>query len=89
MSMYKPIPVTHTNLSSLQESKMSFILNKSPSLDVCPCLVSNLHDKLSVFAYDHVEDIEVNCSSKIVNVGDEAVFFTLFDKLVQESTIME
>jgi len=83
MSMYKPIPVTHTNLSSLQQSKMSFIIDQCSSLDISPGLVSDLHDKLSVVADDHVEDVQVNCGAEVVNIRDETKLFAVFEELLQ------
>ena len=87
--MYKPIPVTHTNLSSLQQSKMSFIIDQCSSLDISPGLVSDLHDKLSVVADDHVEDVEVNSSTKVVNVGDEAELLPILQELIQKPAVEE
>ena len=81
--MYKPIPVTHTNLSSLQQSKMSFIIDQCSSLDISPGLVSDLHYKLSIVADDHVEDVQVNRGAEVVNVRNETKLFTVLEKFLQ------
>ena len=68
---------------------MAFILDQSSSLDISPGLVGNLHDKLSVVAYDHVEDVEVNSSTKVVNVGDEAELLPILQELIQKPAVEE
>merc|ERR1719270_903265 len=77
------------NLSSLQKSEMAFILNQSSSLDISPGLVSDLHDKLSIIADDHVENVEVNSGTEVVNVGDEAELLPILQELIQKPTVEE
>ena len=83
MSMYKFVPVTLTNLSSLQQSKMSFIIDQCSSLDISSGLVSDLHNKLPVVADDHVEDVQVNSGAEVVNIRDETKLFAVFEELLQ------
>ena len=76
-------------LSSLQESEVSLILDKSSSLDISPGLVRDFHHELPVVGDDHVEDVQVHRGPKVVDVGDEAVLLAILDKLVQKATVEE
>ena len=68
---------------------MTVILDQSSSLDISPGLISNLHHKLPVVADHHVEDVQVHRGAQVVNVGDEAVFLTRLDKLIQKAGVVE
>ena len=59
------------------------------SLDVRPGFVGDLHDELPVVADDHVEDVEVNSSTKVVNVGDEAELLPILQELIQKPAVEE
>ena len=68
---------------------MSLVLDQSSSLDVGPGLVCDLHHELPAVADHHVEDVQVHRGAQVVNVGDEAVFLTSLDKLIQKAGIVE
>ena len=74
-------------LSCLQESEVALILDESSSLDVSPGLVGDLHHELPAVADHHVEDVQVHCGPRVVNVGDEAVLLARLDKLIQKAGV--
>ena len=76
-------------LGFCQHLRLRTHLNQSPSLHIGSGLVGDLHDKLLVLLYDHVEDVEVHRGPEVVNVGDEAVLLTRLDVLLQQPAVEE
>lgn len=76
-------------LSDFQQSNLSFVINNGTTFDVCLCLVGDLHQELGLCVNHMLQDVDVDGSSQVVNIGDENVFLASCEKLVEETRVGE
>lgn len=80
------------NLCNFQQSQFILVLNERATLHVSPGLVRHLHNELVLvhFATQQVvEDVQIHSSTQIIDVGQEAIFATFIDELLEQAGILE
>lgn len=77
------------NLSNLEQPRLAIVVNDGTTLDVGLGLVSDLHDVFGLSIHHGLEDVEIDYSTKVVNVGDEDVLLACSDELVKEARVAE
>lgn len=88
-SAAKFIKVIFGNLSNLEQPRLAIIVNDGTTLDIGLGLVSDLHDVFGLSIHHGLEDVEIDYSTKVVNVGDEDVLLACSDELVKEARVAE
>ena len=83
------IKVILGNLSNLEQPRLAIVVNDGTTLDVGLGLVSDLHDVFGLSIHHGLEDVEIDYSTKVVNVGDEDVLLACSDELVKEARVAE
>lgn len=83
------IKVIFGNLSNLEQPRLAIVVNDGTTLDVGLGLVSDLHDVFGLSIHHGLEDVEIDYSTKVVNVGDEDVLLACSDELVKEARVAE
>lgn len=76
------------NLSDLEQSQLVLVLDQSTTLNVSPGLVGDLHYELMrmfLATEQIVQDVQVDGSSQVIDVGQETVFASLIDEFLQET----
>lgn len=81
------IKVIFGNLSNLEQPRLAIVVNDGTTLDVGLGLVSDLHDVFGLSIHHGLEDVEIDYSTKVVNVGDEDVLLACSDELVKEARV--
>lgn len=75
------------HLRNLQESHRAVVVNNGTTLDIGLGLVGKLHNVLAL-RLDHVlQNVKVNHSAQIVNVGDKQNLLALGEKLIQNARV--
>ncbi|GMT10244.1 hypothetical protein PFISCL1PPCAC_1541, partial [Pristionchus fissidentatus] len=78
------------HLRNLEQHQPVLVLNQGSSLYVGSRLVNHFHHKFGgVGRVDEIENVEVDGSAHVVNVGEEAVLLTLLDEFVEEARVVE
>jgi len=75
------------NLSDLEQTKATLVVDQSTSLDVGLGLVGDLHDVLGLGVNHLLQDVEVDGGTQVVDVGDEDVLLSGSDELVEQSRV--
>lgn len=81
----KLLDILGRDLGDLKKGHLSVIRDNGTTLDVSTCLVRELHAVLDVTIDNILEDIEIDGSAKIVNIGDEDVLFALGEEGVYQT----
>ena len=71
------------HLCDFQQPDIAIVVDNGSSLDVRLGLVCDLHDVLCLRVDHGLENIEIDDRSEIVDVGDEDVFFSSGNELVE------
>lgn len=105
LTRFEILHMFRRNLGDLEESNLTFVINKSSTLDVSLGLVSDLHQKVGL-AVDHVfEDWLVDAihksescgreytinshSTQVVRIGDKEVFLSICQELVENARLSD
>ena len=75
------------NLSDLEQTKATLVVDQSTSLDIGLGLVGNLHDVLGLGVNHLLQDVEVDGGTQVVDVGNEDVLLSGSDELVEQSRV--
>jgi hypothetical protein len=71
------------HLGDLEKSDSSLIVDKGTTLNIGFRLVRNFHEELRLRVNHVLEDVAIDSSSEIIDVGNENVLFALFEKSVE------
>jgi len=83
------VEVVLGNLSDLEQTKATLVVDQSTSLDIGLGLVGDLHDVLGLRVDHLLQDVEVDGGSQVVDVGDEDVLLSGSDELVEQSRVVQ
>jgi len=84
---FEILDVIRRDLSDFEESYTSLVVDQSSSLDISLGLVSNFHQELSTRLVHVFQNVLIDDSSQVVNVGNEKVFFSLTQEFVDQSRV--
>lgn len=75
------------DLSNLEKSDLSIVVDNRSTLDIRLGLVSDLHDVLGLRVDHGLHDVEVDDGTQVVDVGDENVLFSSGNEFVKETRV--
>lgn len=81
------IKVILGNLRNLEQPRLAIVVNDGTTLDVGLGLVSDLHNVFGLSVNHGLEDVEIDDSTKIVDIGDEDVLLACSDELVKKARV--
>eukprot|EP00128_Syssomonas_multiformis_P005340 Colp12_sorted_trinity150504_noHs@14581 len=79
------------DLGDLKKTHGTLVLNQSTTLHISDGLVSDLHQELDALGGGKqvVEDVDVNSSTKVVDVGDKNVLLALSDQSLKQARVLK
>jgi hypothetical protein len=83
------LDVVRGDLSDLQETDGSFVIDDGSAFDIGLCLVGQLHDILGLGIGHVLENVQVDDGTKIVDITDKDDFLAARDQFVKESAVGE
>lgn len=81
------IKVILGNLRNLEQPRLAIVVNDGTTLDVGLGLVSDFHNVFGLSVNHGLEDVEIDDSTKIVDVGDEDVLLACSNELVKKARV--
>lgn len=77
------------HLGNLEQTDVTVVINEGTALDIGLGLVGDLHHELGV-GLDHVvEDVEIDGSAEVIDVGDKEILLTLAEQLIEETRVIK
>ena len=75
------------HLSHFQQSDIAIVVDDGSTFDIRLGLVRDFHHVLCLRVDHGLEDVEIDHSTEIVDIGDEDVFLSSSDELVEQARV--